>query len=112
MGTSVPSPVEAVAAVAVPAGTDAPRPSSGTPAPRPSQTVKATSANIPVPNPSVSLASDRFLRFMVNTQTHEVIAAVVDQETNKVIREIPPEEMRKASEVIRALLGQVVDKHV
>jgi len=27
-----------------------------------------------------------------------------------VIREIPPEDMRRAAEVIRAIIGQIVDK--
>jgi uncharacterized FlaG/YvyC family protein len=48
----------------------------------------------------------------IDESTHEVIAVVKDRETNKVIREIPPEEMRTASEVIRALIGRLVDKRV
>jgi hypothetical protein len=46
----------------------------------------------------------------VDNHTHEVIAEIRDRETNKVIGEIPPEEMRTASKVIRSLLGQLVDK--
>ena len=46
----------------------------------------------------------------VDDQTREVIAVIRDRETDKVIGEIPPEEMRTASKVIRALLGQLVDK--
>ncbi|HLG44225.1 MAG TPA: flagellar protein FlaG [Nitrospirales bacterium] len=46
----------------------------------------------------------------VDDHTHEVIAVIRDRETDKVIGEIPPEEMRTAAKVIRALLGQLVDK--
>ncbi len=52
--------------------------------------------------PSISLRVDE--------ATHEVIAVIRDRETDKVIGEIPPEEMRTAAKVIRALLGQLVDK--
>jgi hypothetical protein len=46
----------------------------------------------------------------VDDHTHEVIAVIRDRSTDKVIGEIPPEEMRTAAKVIRALLGQLVDK--
>jgi uncharacterized FlaG/YvyC family protein len=59
---------------------------------------------------TVAVLPERSLRLKVDQDTHEVIAEVIDQETNKVIREIPAEEMRRAGEVIRALLGQLVDK--
>jgi hypothetical protein len=46
----------------------------------------------------------------VDEGTHEVIAIIVDRDTGKVIREIPSEEMRTASKVIRNLIGPLVDK--
>lgn len=46
----------------------------------------------------------------VEEGTHEVIAVIVDRETGKVVREIPSEEMRTASRVIRNLIGPLVDK--
>ena len=61
---------------------------------------------------SVPVTDDREIRLTVKSDTHEVIATLVNTQTNEVIREIPPAEMRKASEVIRALLGQSVDKLV
>jgi hypothetical protein len=48
----------------------------------------------------------------VEEGTHEVIAVIVDRETGKVIREIPSEDMRTASKVIRNLIGPLVDKIV
>jgi uncharacterized FlaG/YvyC family protein len=48
----------------------------------------------------------------VESDTHEVIASLVDIETNAVIRQIPAEATRRASEVIRAITGQLIDKIV
>ena len=46
----------------------------------------------------------------VEQDTHEVIAVIVDRDTGKVVREIPSEDMRTASKVIRNLIGPLVDK--
>jgi uncharacterized FlaG/YvyC family protein len=46
----------------------------------------------------------------VNDQTKEVVAVITDPVTNAVIREIPAEEMRTASNVIRNLIGPLVDR--
>lgn len=46
----------------------------------------------------------------VDEGTREVIAVIVDRETGKVVREIPSEDMRTASKVIRNLIGPLVDK--
>jgi uncharacterized FlaG/YvyC family protein len=46
----------------------------------------------------------------VDEGTHEVIAVIVDRDTGKVVREIPSEDMRTASKVIRNLIGPLVDK--
>jgi uncharacterized FlaG/YvyC family protein len=46
----------------------------------------------------------------VEPDTHEVIATLVDPETNEVIRQVPGEETRRAGEVIRAIAGQLLDK--
>jgi hypothetical protein len=61
------------------------------------------------PTPPVETQSP-IISLRVDNITHEVIAEIRDRETNKVIGEIPPEEMRTASKVIRSLLGQLVDK--
>lgn len=46
----------------------------------------------------------------VDEGTREVIAVVVDRDTGKVVREIPSEDMRTASKVIRNLIGPLLDK--
>ncbi|TKB72169.1 MAG: flagellar protein FlaG [Nitrospira sp.] len=53
---------------------------------------------------------DYGLGLRVDEDTHEVIAVIVDRNTGKVIREIPSEDMRTASKVIRNLIGPLVDK--
>lgn len=45
----------------------------------------------------------------IDEQTREVIAVITDPKTRAVIREIPPEEMRTASNVIRRLIGRLAD---
>lgn len=51
-------------------------------------------------------------QFRVNTKTHEITAVIVDPETRAVIREIPSKEMHAASDVIRSLIGPLIDKTV
>lgn len=46
----------------------------------------------------------------IDEQTREVIAVITDPKTRAVIREIPPEEMRTASNVIRRLIGRLADR--
>ena len=50
------------------------------------------------------------LRLTVNSNTHEVLATLVNTQTNEVIRMIPGEETRRARDVIRAYAGQILDK--
>ena len=51
-------------------------------------------------------------RLRVDQETKEVTVVIVDPTTKSVIREIPSEEMRIASDVIRNLLGPLIDKIV
>ena len=71
------------------------------------RSLQSTSNDAPSAPPVVS---DHILRLTVKPDTHEVIALVVDPVTDHVIREIPPEEMRRAAEVIRAIIGQLIDR--
>jgi hypothetical protein len=62
------------------------------------------------PRRPAPVANDPGLRLTVTSDTHEVIATLVNTETNEVIRQIPGEETRRAAEVIRAITGQLIDK--
>ena len=66
---------------------------------------QAVETRRPVPVPSVP-----GIRLTVKSDTHEVIATLVDTETNEVIRQIPGEETRRAGDVIRGIAGQLLDK--
>jgi FlaG protein len=48
----------------------------------------------------------------VDQETREVTAIIIDQETRAIIREIPAKEMNIASDVIRNLVGPLIDKTV
>ena len=50
------------------------------------------------------------LRLTVDSNTHKVLATLVNTATNEVIRTIPGEETGRAGEVIRAIAGQLLDK--
>ena len=58
------------------------------------------------------VADGREIRLAVKLDTHEVIATLVDRDTDEVIRQIPAAETRRAGDVIRAITGQLLDKVV
>jgi FlaG protein len=110
---SVIAQIEPVAPVRAPAV----RPGPSRPTPDAAQSVpSAQSAGTPAPAAQpprpIQITSDQEIHLTVKSDTHEVIATLVDTETNTVIRQIPAEETRRASEVIRAITGQLIDKVV
>lgn len=52
------------------------------------------------------------LELRVDENTQEVTMMILDPESRAVIREIPAHEMKTAAQVIRALIGHLVDKRV
>jgi uncharacterized FlaG/YvyC family protein len=76
------------------------------------QATKDAARALAAPTRSAPVADDHGLRLTVRPDTHEVIATLVNTETNEVIRQIPGEETRRAAEVIRAITGQLIDKIV
>ena len=60
----------------------------------------------------VSQAFNKKLQFIVDHQSHEVIVKVIDKETDKVIKVLPPEELqrlhRKLKETIGFLFNELV----
>ena len=51
------------------------------------------------------------LSFSFDNKSGKNIIKIVDGDSGKVIRQIPPEEMVRLSEHIKELLGALVDKH-
>jgi len=62
-------------------------------------------------NSAVKVLNTR-LSFTVDGKTGKNIIRIVDGESGKVIRQIPPEEALRISERIKELLGGLVDKHM
>ena len=60
----------------------------------------------------VSLAFNRRLKFEVDHESRDVIVKVIDSETDKVIREIPPEELQRLHQRIRDTIGFLFDQRV
>lgn len=55
-------------------------------------------------------AANRRLSFSVNTKLDEVVVKVIDTETDKVVREIPPVELQHVYERIREVVGILFDR--
>lgn len=58
----------------------------------------------------VSAAFNRRLSFTLNEKLGEVVVKVIDTQTDKVIREIPPAEVQHAHERIREVIGILFDE--
>lgn len=69
---------------------------------------QATQAARPVER-ETSILSSGVPRFRINKDTKQIIAQIVD-EHNKVIRQIPPEELLRVAAKIRKLEGVLFDK--
>ncbi|MBN2509299.1 MAG: flagellar protein FlaG [Spirochaetales bacterium] len=61
---------------------------------------------------NMSSAFNRRLKFSINYQLNEVIVKVVDAETDKVIREVPPEEIRRLHSRMKETIGLLFDKEI
>ena len=53
----------------------------------------------------VSLAFNKRLQFVVDHQSNEVTVKVIDRETDKVIKELPPEELRRLHSKLKETIG-------
>ncbi|MDR3193064.1 MAG: flagellar protein FlaG [Treponema sp.] len=60
----------------------------------------------------VSLAFNKRLKFVVDHQSHEVTVKVIDEETDKVIKVLPPEELQRLHSRIRETIGFLLDEMV
>ena len=60
----------------------------------------------------ISLAFNKRLKFVVDHQSHEVTVKVIDCETDKVIKVLPPEELQRLHDRIRETIGFLFDERV
>jgi flagellar protein FlaG len=58
----------------------------------------------------VSFALNRKLRFMVDHESHEITVKVIDPETDKVIKILPPEELQRMHSKIEETIGFFFDE--
>jgi len=60
----------------------------------------------------ISMAFDRRLKFEIDQQSKEILIKVIDNETDKVIKVLPPEELQRLHSRIRETFGFLFDKMV
>jgi len=60
----------------------------------------------------IGLAFNRKLQFVVDHGSNEVIIKVIDKETDKVIKEIPPEELQRLHSNLKEAIGLLFDERV
>lgn len=58
----------------------------------------------------VSAAFNRRLSFSLNEKLGQIVVKVIDSDTDKVIREIPPKELQHVHERIREVIGILFDE--
>ncbi len=58
----------------------------------------------------VSATFNRRLAFSVNEKLGQVVVKVIDTDTDKVIKEIPPAELQHVYERIREVIGLLLDE--
>jgi flagellar protein FlaG len=60
----------------------------------------------------VSRAFNRRLKFSVNHDLNQVVVKVIDRETDKVIKELPSEELQRLHVRIREAIGLLIDEEI
>ena len=70
--------------------------------------IKATAQDLE----QVSYAFNRKLKFVIDYESKEVLVKVIDTETDKVIKVLPPEELQRLHRRIRETLGFLFDQKV
>lgn len=53
---------------------------------------------------------NRRLDFKIDEETNRIMVKVIDTETNKVIKEIPPEQLIRLAAKIQEMIGLLVDE--
>jgi flagellar protein FlaG len=60
----------------------------------------------------ISLAFNKKLKFVVDHDSQEVIVKVIDSQTDKVIKVLPPEELQRLHDRIKETIGFLFDERV
>ena len=60
----------------------------------------------------VSLVFNKKLQFIVDQSSNQVIVKVIDKETDKVIKELPPEELQRLHNNLKETIGFLFDERV
>ena len=60
----------------------------------------------------VSLAFNKKVQFVVDHQSNEVTVKVIDKETDKVIKVLPPEELQRLHTKLKEPIGFLCDERV
>ncbi|MDR2941157.1 MAG: flagellar protein FlaG [Treponema sp.] len=58
------------------------------------------------------LVFNRKLQFVVDHDSHEVIVKVIDKDTDKVIKVLPPEELQRLHNNLKETIGFLFDERV
>lgn len=61
---------------------------------------------------SIGRIFNRRLEFEINRDLNRVVVKVIDRETDKVIKELPPEEIQRLHVRIREAIGLLVDEEI
>jgi len=60
----------------------------------------------------ISLAFDRRLKFVIDHDSRQITVKVIDNETDKVIKVLPPEELQRLHSRIRETIGNLFDRTI
>jgi len=60
----------------------------------------------------IGLVFNKKLRFIVDHDSNEVTVKVIDKETDKVIKELPPEELQRLHSDLKEAIGFLFDERV
>ena len=60
----------------------------------------------------ISLTFNKKLQFVVDQQSNEVIVKVIDKETDKVVKVLPPEELQRLHRKLKETIGFLFNERV
>jgi len=60
----------------------------------------------------ITIAFNKKLKFEVNQESNEVLVKVIDRETDKVIKVLPPKELQRLHSAIKETIGFLFDERI